>query len=112
MKESAIPGLKLTHASWRPCWRNDNKRISLAAIVFGAYFPPTWPPCLCLIYLKRLIANHQLIELGIKTNHNAVKHVTYFEKKAHRSSTICVYIYIYIYIYIGTKFILKISLKL
>ena len=53
-----ILGLHLT--SWRPCWRSANKRISLAAVVFGACFPPPWPPYICgLIYLKGLITNHQ-----------------------------------------------------
>jgi hypothetical protein len=46
--------------SWRPCWRKANKTISLAAIVFGACFPQTWPPCPSLVNLKRLIENHQL----------------------------------------------------
>jgi hypothetical protein len=31
-------------ASPRPCWRNADKRISLAAIVFVACFHPTWLP--------------------------------------------------------------------
>ena len=53
-----IDGLQLM--SWRPCWRKANKTISLAAIVFGACFPQTWPPCPRLVNLKRLIENHQL----------------------------------------------------
>jgi hypothetical protein len=53
-----IGGLQLM--SWRPCWREANKTISLAAIVFGACFPQTWPPCPRLVNLKRLIENHQL----------------------------------------------------
>ena len=47
--------------SWRPCWSKANERISLTAIEFGACFPPTWPPCFCLVNIKRLIANHQYI---------------------------------------------------
>jgi hypothetical protein len=53
-------------ASSRPCWRNTNKRISSAAIVFVACFHPTWLPHLCLINLKELFSNHQFC--GIQTS--------------------------------------------
>jgi hypothetical protein len=52
---------KLVNKLWQCCSNNLAtrwllKRIWLAVIIFGACFPPTWPPCLCLINLKGLIA--------------------------------------------------------
>ena len=45
----------------RPCVRAVNKRMSVAAIELRTCFTSTWPA-----YIKRLIANHQLVSLYLQ----------------------------------------------